>query len=64
MTEHPTASWEAMPDGTVFYKRQQLYSIQGKLPNLEDYIIAGCRFGGPLGMPLYFYVYAKVDDAC
>ena len=53
-----------MPDGTVFYKRQQLYSIQGKLPNLEDYIIAGCRFGGPLGMPLYFYVYAKVDDAC
>ena len=49
MTEHPTASWEAMPDGTVFYKRQQLYSIQGKLPNLEDYIIAGCRFGGPLG---------------
>ena len=49
MTEHPTASWEAMQDGNVFYRRQQLYSIQGKLPNLEDYIVAGCRYGGPLG---------------
>jgi vacuolar protein sorting-associated protein 16 len=49
MTEHPTASWEAMQDGNVFYRRQQLYSIQGKLPNLEDYIIAGCRYGGPVG---------------
>jgi hypothetical protein len=50
MTEHPTASWEAMQDGNAFYRRQQLYSIQGKIPNLDDYIIAGCRNGGPLGM--------------
>ncbi|KZP02553.1 hypothetical protein FIBSPDRAFT_609908 [Athelia psychrophila] len=49
MSEHPTTSWEAMQDGNVFYRRQQLYSIPGKLPNLEDYIIAGCRYGGPIG---------------
>lgn len=48
--EHPTVSWEAMQDSTVFYRRQQLYSIQGKLPNLQDYIVAGCRYGGPLAL--------------
>jgi hypothetical protein len=49
MAEHPTASWEAMQDGNVFYRRQELYSIPGKLPPLEEYIIAGCRCGGPIG---------------
>ena len=39
-----------MQDGTVFYKRQQLYSVNDKLPNLSDYIIAGCRYGGPIGV--------------
>ncbi|KAJ3889966.1 Vps16, N-terminal region-domain-containing protein [Lentinula edodes] len=50
MSEHPTTSWQAMQNGTVFYRRQQLYSILGKLPDLGDYIIAGCRYGGPLAM--------------
>lgn len=50
MTEHPTLSWEAMQDGSVFYRRHQLYSIPGKLPgDLQDFIIAGCRYGGPIG---------------
>ncbi|KAK2461284.1 hypothetical protein APHAL10511_006811 [Amanita phalloides] len=49
MTQHPTLSWQAMQDGNVFYRKQQLYSIQGKLLNLSDYVIAGCRYGGPLG---------------
>jgi vacuolar protein sorting-associated protein 16 len=61
MTEHPTASWEAMPDGNVFYRRQQLYSIPGKLPNLGDYIVAGCRFGGPIGACLAPLLYSKPD---
>ena len=39
-----------MQDGSVFYRRQQMYSVGGKFPNLADYIIAGCRFGGPLGL--------------
>ncbi|KAF7789677.1 hypothetical protein EIP86_000623 [Pleurotus ostreatoroseus] len=45
---NPTAFWEAMQDGNVFYRRQQVYSIPGKLPNLSDYIITGCLYGGPL----------------
>lgn len=49
MAEHPTASWQAMQDGNVFYRRQQLYSIGGKLPDLGNHLIAGCRNGGPIG---------------
>lgn len=48
--EHPTTTWDAMPDGNVFYRRLQLYSIPGKFPDLNDYIIAGCRNGGPIGV--------------
>ncbi|KAF8637938.1 hypothetical protein AX17_002559 [Amanita inopinata Kibby_2008] len=50
MSEHPTSSWQAMQDGNVFYRRQQLYSLPGKLPDLGNYIIAGCRYGGPLAL--------------
>lgn len=49
MTDHPTAFWEAMQDGNVFYRRHQIYSIPGKLPNLSDFIVAGSRHGGPIG---------------
>ncbi|KAI5121711.1 hypothetical protein M0805_002104 [Coniferiporia weirii] len=49
-SEHPTALWQAMQDGNVFYRRQQLYSVQDKLPSLDDYIVAGCRYGGPIAM--------------
>ena len=44
-----------MQDGNVFYRRQQLYSVQGKFPRLDDYIIAGCRYGGPLGIRVIPY---------
>ncbi|KJA15614.1 hypothetical protein HYPSUDRAFT_1068261 [Hypholoma sublateritium FD-334 SS-4] len=48
--DHPTASWQAMPEGNVFYRRQQCYSTPDKLPNLGDYIVAGCRYGGPIAI--------------
>ncbi|KAF8556045.1 vacuolar assembling sorting protein VPS16 [Imleria badia] len=48
--EHPTTTWEAMPEGNVFYRRLQLYSIPGKLPDLGDFIISGCRDGGPIAL--------------
>ena len=48
-TEHPTASWQTMQDGSVFYRRQQLYNVQDKFPNFDDYIVAGCKYGGPIG---------------
>ncbi|KAG2008272.1 vacuolar protein sorting 16 isoform 1 [Coprinopsis cinerea AmutBmut pab1-1] len=50
MASHPTASWEPIGDGNTFYRRQQLYSIPGKLPDLGDYIVAGCQYGGPLAI--------------
>jgi vacuolar protein sorting-associated protein 16 len=49
MASHPTALWQAIGDGTTFYRRQQLYSLPGKLPDLGDYIVAACQYGGPLG---------------
>ncbi len=49
MSEHPTTSWQAMQNGNVFYRQQRLYTLDGKLPNLGDCIVAGCRNGGPLG---------------
>ncbi|KAF9219507.1 vacuolar assembling sorting protein VPS16 [Gyrodon lividus] len=48
--EHPTATWAAMPEGNVFYRRLQLYSIPRKLPDLDDFVIAGCRNGGPIAL--------------
>jgi len=47
--EHPTTSWQAMQDGSVFYRQQRLYTLDGKFPSLGDCIVAGCRNGGPLG---------------
>jgi vacuolar protein sorting-associated protein 16 len=49
MAEHPTTSWQAMQDGNVFYRQQRLYTLDGKLPNLSNCIVAGCHNGGPLG---------------
>ena len=48
-SEHPTTFWQAIQDGNAFYKRQQVYSIGEKIPDLDDYIVAGCRYGGPVG---------------
>ncbi|TFY83531.1 hypothetical protein EWM64_g490 [Hericium alpestre] len=39
-----------MEDSNVFYRRQQLYTISGKLPNLGDCIVAGCRYSGPIAL--------------
>ncbi|KAG5732305.1 Vacuolar protein sorting-associated protein 16 like protein [Termitomyces sp. T112] len=50
MAEHPTATWEAMRDGNTFYRRQQLYTVTGKLPYLGDYIVSGCKHGGPIAV--------------
>ena len=60
MPDHPTTSWQAMQDGKVFYRKQQLYMIPDKLPNLADYIVAGCRYGGPLGA----YISSLSRDVC
>ena len=38
-----------MQDGAVFYSKHQVYSMQWNVRDLSDFIIAGARFGGPLG---------------
>lgn len=48
--QHPSAAWEAVSNGIVFYRRQQLYTLSGKLPNIADYLIAGCKNGGPIAL--------------
>ena len=53
MAEHPTASWQAIQNGNVFYRQQRLYTLDGKLQNLGDSVVAGCRNGGPLGASDY-----------
>jgi len=50
MPDHPTVSWQAMQGGNVFYRHQQLFSLDGKLPNFGECIVAGCRYGGPIGI--------------
>ncbi len=63
MPDHPTASWQAMQDGNVFYRRQQLYSVSGKFPDFADYITAGCRYGGPIGaLYVYFYLLSVLRE--
>lgn len=27
-----------------------MYTLHDKMPSLDDYIVAGCRYGGPIGM--------------
>ncbi|KAG2036792.1 vacuolar assembling sorting protein VPS16 [Suillus americanus] len=48
--QHPSATWEAVSNGIVFYRRQQLYTLPGKLPNIADYLIAGCKNSGPIAL--------------
>jgi hypothetical protein len=42
-----SSNWEAL--GETFYRRQEIYSLQWSLTDLSDYVIAGARWGGPLG---------------
>ncbi|KAG9046907.1 hypothetical protein FS842_000766 [Serendipita sp. 407] len=55
LVEHPTTSWEALNNGAVFYSRRHLYQMQWNLSSvgggsdLSGYIVAGARFGGPVG---------------
>ncbi|KAG8885848.1 hypothetical protein FRB98_001561 [Tulasnella sp. 332] len=47
--QHPTASWEAMQDGNLL-RKHEVYTMQWKVRNLGDYIVAGARYGGPIAM--------------
>ncbi|EJD40200.1 vacuolar protein sorting-associated protein 16 [Auricularia subglabra TFB-10046 SS5] len=48
--DHPTASWDAMPGGSAFYRKLSVYQMQWPIRDLSDYIVAGARYGGPLAL--------------
>jgi len=48
--QHPTASWEAMGDGSVFYRKHAVYEMQWQgIHDISEYILEGARHGGPIG---------------
>ncbi|CAE6465863.1 unnamed protein product [Rhizoctonia solani] len=46
---NPTTTWEPVQDGEVFYSTREVYQMMWQLNDLTDFIIAGARYGGPLG---------------
>jgi len=34
----------------VFYRKDEIYSMGWKVPDLSDYLYAAARNGGPIGM--------------
>lgn len=38
-------------DADGFRRKHEVYTMQWKLRNLGDYIVAGARYGGPIGAP-------------
>lgn len=49
-----------MSDGTTFYSKHQVYLMQWvNMFDLSDYVIAGAKFGGPLGSSFHFDLFDK-----
>ncbi|KAB5594660.1 Vacuolar protein sorting-associated protein [Ceratobasidium theobromae] len=48
--QNPTATWEPVQDGEVFYSTCEVYQMMWQLNDLTDFIIAGARYGGPLAL--------------
>jgi hypothetical protein len=51
----------------VFYRKDEIYSMGWKVPDLSDYLYTVARNGGPIGMSPFFSARlgsysAKVED--
>lgn len=63
LIEHPTLAWEAVNDGAVFYSRRHVYHMNWNLgaggggSDLNGYVVAAARFGGPIGQSNSFVDY-------
>ncbi|KAK4687137.1 vacuolar protein sorting-associated protein 16, partial [Tremellales sp. Uapishka_1] len=44
----PTSTWDTIQD--VFYRKEEVYSMLWKIPDLSDYLIAGGKNGGPIAL--------------
>lgn len=39
--------WDTIQN--VFYRKEELYTMSWKIPNLSDYIVAAAKYGGAIG---------------
>ncbi|RSH95606.1 hypothetical protein EHS25_000698 [Saitozyma podzolica] len=44
----PTASWDTIQN--VFYRKDEVYAMSWRIPDLSDYLIAGAKHGGPIAL--------------
>ncbi|KAL0240233.1 hypothetical protein I308_106782 [Cryptococcus tetragattii IND107] len=44
----PTATWDTIQD--VFYRKDEIYTLEWKISDLSDYIVTSARNGGPIAM--------------
>ncbi|WRT66892.1 uncharacterized protein IL334_003855 [Kwoniella shivajii] len=44
----PTATWDTIQD--VFYRKEEIYTMSWRIPDLSEYIIAVGKNGGPIAM--------------
>lgn len=43
-----TPRWDTIQD--VFYRKDEVYQMAWKVPDLSDYLVAVGKNGGPIGM--------------
>jgi hypothetical protein len=43
----PTSTWDTIEN--VFYRKEEVYQMSWKVPDLSDYLVAAAKNGGPIG---------------
>lgn len=43
----PTATWDTIQN--VFYRKEEVYQMSWRIPDLSDYLVAAAKNGGPIG---------------
>lgn len=49
LTTCTLSSWDTIQD--VFYRKDEIYTLEWKISDLSDYIVTSARNGGPIGEP-------------
>ncbi|KAK8870008.1 hypothetical protein IAR55_000578 [Kwoniella newhampshirensis] len=48
LTQSPTATWDTIQN--VFYRKEEVYTMSWRIPDLSDYIVTAAKNGGPIAM--------------
>jgi len=43
----PTSTWDTIQN--VFYRKEEVYQMSWRIPDLSDYLVAAAKNGGPIG---------------